>query len=99
MYKRLRSQPRRRLLYFATGASLIAFTVGSTLKDRNCPEGWNRVDSGVTCDYTVLEAAILTITLLTVVSTVVVLCTRLTTRLRTSILTWRKRNRDAVNSH
>lgn len=55
VHTRIDLRPRRRLLYVATALSLLAFGVSSALQKRNCPEGGLRLDSGVTCDYTVLK--------------------------------------------
>lgn len=82
-----------RLLYAVTILAVMAFGVGAALKERNCPEGGLRLDSGVRCDYTVLETAIIVITLLTLASSIVVISIRLA--LRMGGIARARRNRDA----
>lgn len=85
------SQPHR-LLYAVTVIALMTYAVGAALKERNCPEGGLRLDSGVRCDYTILEAAIIVITLLTVASSLVVLTVRLALRAGKTLRTPRARS-------
>jgi hypothetical protein len=81
------------LLYVVTILAVMAFGVGAALKEGNCPEGGLRLDSGVRCDYTVLEAAVIVITLLTLASSIVVISIRLA--LRMGEIACARRNRDA----